>query len=206
MLKCLLAEHPDANKSNASWASSEKGKAWKAKGKHELPWSIKLDGTTWEDAPERPAFKEQSKLPANYCSNCSDDQLNSIIDNTILNLAPGHNISDVEIKYLANLHDKDNVFDTDLVSFVILQSNLKSTKVKTLVDSGALHNNYISKKLVDKLGLAVDDRGYVNLCGGTNNSCKLIKSFETTIETCFFDDLTLRISDPIKMYGNRYTI
>ena len=28
----------DANQSKSSWVTSDKGKAWKAKGKHQFPW------------------------------------------------------------------------------------------------------------------------------------------------------------------------
>jgi len=44
---CLLKDHPDYNTSEKSWAESEKGIAWKAKGEYRLPMEKTLSGTVW---------------------------------------------------------------------------------------------------------------------------------------------------------------
>ena len=45
---CLLKDHPDYNTSDKSWAESEKGIAWKAKGESRLPMEKTLNGKGWE--------------------------------------------------------------------------------------------------------------------------------------------------------------
>ena len=45
---CSLKDHPDNITSEKSWAESEKGIAWKAKGENRLPMEKTLNGKEWD--------------------------------------------------------------------------------------------------------------------------------------------------------------
>ena len=51
---CELHAHPDRNDSQLPFEKSEKGQQWIAQGHYVLPFSKKLDGTVWADAPQPP--------------------------------------------------------------------------------------------------------------------------------------------------------
>jgi hypothetical protein len=161
---CILIKHPDANHSNSKWIDSEKGKQWKAKNRSELPWSVLLDGSTWVNAPEKPKPKQGNnkfKSELNNKCPCTDDYLNSIINSTEFDFSSGHYVTDKEKSILTNLHDTNNVRDSNLIPFIITK-DLVNIPVEALVDTGALHHNYISRKVADQLGLKLVENRNIN--------------------------------------------
>ena len=176
-----------------------KGKEWKTKNRSELPWSMLLDGSTWANAPEKPKPKQVAKKVKSELNNdCPcDDYLNSIIDSTDLDFSSGHDVTDKEKSMLTNLHDTNNVRDSNLIPFIIIK-DLDNIKVEALIDTGALNHNYISRKVADQLGLKLVESRNINFCGGLNNSCKVIKTFITYIDVVFYDDVDKRTSSSMK--------
>jgi len=180
--QCILRDHPDFNKSNKSWVESEKGKLWAAKdAKVEvLPWFQTLAGTKWE-APDKPVkkFRPQGKLDNNpyyltytNCNNCNN----------------------TERIYLNSLHNTDNFTDTFPV-ICLQEKDLVHVNLNALLDSGALQENYVSKSVIEKLGL--ETKNIINkvVCSGFTEDCKSLITSEVDITITVYNETNDRMSD-----------
>lgn len=116
---CLLIDHPDRNQENVPWGESKKGKLWAEKNIPSLPWKTTLSGKGWNHPPI-PEKNDGNKKPR---------------------LAG----KDTEIEVLNTLLEKQN---TDTLT-VILQASKDSPcrEAQALVDTGALHANYMSVEM-----------------------------------------------------------
>jgi len=116
---CLLKDHPDYNHENVPWSESKKGKAWGEKEVLSLPWKLTLSKKPWNFPPIPEKFDGNKK--------------------------PRGEGNDIEIEILNTLLEKQNA---DTLT-VILQASKDSPRheVQALVDTGALHANYISSEV-----------------------------------------------------------
>lgn len=133
---CMLRAHPDFNKESVAWVNSTKGKAWASKeGKPvtHLPWKSTLSGLPWA-APEVPT--KPGKTSSNH-------NKRKYIVPTLVDVEPTlHEI----LNAIQNNHDTNN--DTLLCEIQVADTNLP---VRALLDSGALHGDYINTALAEKL-------------------------------------------------------
>lgn len=115
---CILHEHPDRNKEKVAWKDSTKGKEWAAKGEQTLPWRLTLNGRGW-DHPAKPEKKEFKR--ARHDGELEIEQLNTLIHKP----------------------------HTDTLTVHIQAShNSPPRECRALIDTGALHANYVSSDMV----------------------------------------------------------
>jgi transposase InsO family protein len=152
--ECALRNHPDRNQESVPWAQSTKGKAWAAKeGKPVpvLPWHQTLSGSPW-DYPPIPEKKKggentNKKRPASAVSNfVSNKKGRNHIHLFTLN----------ELENVNTIYNKNN--DSSHTIPVLIQVEKSSDTnanvtipARALIDTGAVHNNYINFELANKL-------------------------------------------------------
>lgn len=154
---CLLAGHPDYNRTTKPWNFSDSGKAWAAKKRDVLPHYETLDGKGWE-APELPKSKG-NKYPGE--DNSSQDS----VEPTPVNI---YSLYDT-----CSVIDNNLETNTDTISFIISTKGQQKVRVNAFVDSGALASNYVSERLASWL----NDNGSshcrcsTKICSPVNDAC-----------------------------------
>ena len=174
---CSLKGHPDWNHSTTPWIDSEKGKAFVAKEEKTitLPGGRCLDGSTREfsfpasknntkrsngNANGQDSKSKKGKLPTeafNITLMCEDCNANSSDVNVTQN--------DIEHTIQVYIHQIDSVNNTNQLPILL--------PLRALMDTGALHANYISSKLAHQLesnGIVVSNHD-ASICGVSNTAC-----------------------------------
>lgn len=140
-LICRFKNHPDFNKDTTiSWINSEKGKAWKnIRGLDRLAWHVdSIDGTV--KGKPRVTDNTNSKRPINTNKNHKRQKREYcyIISNENTNF----------INY--NNDDNNSNYVNSLIPTEIIYNN-QNKLIETLLDTGSLQANYISRELADWL-------------------------------------------------------
>jgi len=167
---CSLAgQHPDFNTEPHPWSESTKGKAWAGRMNNYynephkvLPWTLTLNSTPW-DAPHNPKNRgnnhdsnKNSKKPQN-----KPRKLNLCLNNLTENITS----------------NKLNTNTYTLPCIIQVETNKlnKNIHANTLIDTGALQGNYISKTLANTLsgvGVCINNNKIHVVCsavGDCNN-------------------------------------
>ena len=181
--ECALIKHPDYNFTNLPWNQSEKGLAWKEQGWYHLPYNKTLDPTIkWEPPPlpeKKPRFNKSGNKswkkditgeePSLYHSafmhkcQCIKTPVVPYVEHHIFSLASA-------ISSIVNVTDTNDQSIT--VPFFVCSKGIK-VEVNALIDTGALHSNYISERLAEMLQ-ANGNAGCkcsTNICSPVNETC-----------------------------------
>lgn len=123
--ECSLRKHPDWNTENVPFENSTNGKAFSEKLKKpvtSLPWTLTLSGKPWDHPPKPDKPFKRSKCE-HECTNCSGDM-------EMLNLITNNN----------DIHTLPVLLQADVTK----QCTQDLFPARALVDTGALHGNYIN--------------------------------------------------------------
>ena len=165
---CKLRQHPDYNNEPVPWLQSTKRKAWAAKPSNhtQLPWRATLDDAGWNYPSSSTEHKGASGNPSNKGN---------------------HNINKREytIEYT---HEYINSIANSLTSHTVpvnLQAtaNYPSIVAQALIDTGALHGNYINHetaKLLDRNG-AVVKQVSSTVCSALGNCEEVLGQYEVSV-------------------------
>ena len=161
---CILRDHPDFNKESTSWLNSTKGKAWAAKqGRpvEHLPWKATLSGQSWS-APELPPKSGNNKSGNKY------NNKREYIIPTLFDVEP----------HLLNAIQYHEYSNNDTLPCNIQVESAKQVNIpaRALLDSGALHGDYINTALADKLqeaGIEINKNKSTTICNAFGD-CRLV--------------------------------
>ena len=150
---CILKNHPNRNTENVPWVQSTNGKAFARKLNRPvpvLPWEETLSGQGWNH-PEKPPKRENTggATPYNKRRKCNNKCLSCVNDE----------------QYICTVIQKKLTNNTNMYTIpVIIQQGVEPITARALVDTGALHANYINKEAVERLtrvGAVVDDSTHI---------------------------------------------
>lgn len=141
---CALKHHPDRNQEQVPWIQSSKGKAWSDKEKKPvpvLPWTQTLSGTGWNHPPVPDKKRKAPSATSTYVHHKKGTWQNQAVltlyeierVNIISNDSVSHTVP-VKLQ-VANRSDSDS-------STMMFPAN-------ALIDTGALHGNYINLEMAD---------------------------------------------------------
>jgi hypothetical protein len=123
-------KHPDANRSSQPWATSAKGKEWKAAGFNELQGRLRSDGTAWQSSKEG---RREGAAPGGQQRREGRDQGRKTDSRKWYNLCTV--LPDFDDTHAARvLHDTVPM---------TIHINNHSLTVNVLVDTGAIQANYL---------------------------------------------------------------
>jgi hypothetical protein len=183
--ECALSKHPDYNHSDLPWNKSKSGEAWKAKGWFQLPYNQTLDPSVIWVAPPLPEMKPRVNKYVNKTWK-KDDQGEelSFYDSAFIHKCPPVHRKTVpcveqhvfslssSIDSLVNSNSNTDHTNNITIPFFVSTKGTK-VKVNALLDTGALHSNYISERLADIFTESgnVGCQCSTKICSPINESC-----------------------------------
>ena len=155
--------HPDYNHSELPWHLSDKGKAWKAKGWYQLPYTDTLDNSTWAAPPipkrtktlshHNKSWVRQDKGGQSFTSQTQSESESStpITEEMDVDKDPVFIYSLYDnTSVFDHIHDSNHIESNTTIPFIISSSG-KRFQVNAFLDTGALASNYISERLANLL-------------------------------------------------------
>ena len=183
-VECALKQHPDYNNTDLPWNKSVKGLAWREQGWYQLPYNRTLDPNAKWTPPPLPTSNKKPRFTKGNKSWKKDDNGEEIsyyhsrfmhksqpikkacvphVEQHIFSLASS-------ITSLVNVNT--NTDQSVTVPFFVISKGCK-VEVNALIDTGALHSNYISERLAEILQENGNDgcKCSTNICSPVNDSC-----------------------------------
>jgi hypothetical protein len=184
--ECKLTNHPDYNKESVPWIESSKGKLWSERTDKDnnaitvLPWSQTLNAVPWQ-APPIPSSKKRETSTRGGGSNHTPNKKrskydeNDFLTNTFYDT---HHINTINNNSAMISNTNINTFTIPCVIQQIIshkEAEAITTCFQALIDTGALHGNYINLKCFDVVS---------RICVNDNNIIQGNKTFCTALGDC----------------------